>query len=76
MSLPQPRNATETYLAAINDRLGQILDRLPARTQEPDDGQVELREPATPNPHSDKPAELAEPSPRASRRRTKKTGGA
>lgn len=45
--LPPPVTATDMYLAAINDRLRQLLDRLPDRTEpERDDGTVELREPA------------------------------
>lgn len=38
---------TDEYLAAIHDRLGQILDRLPERpsTERPADGTVELTEP-------------------------------
>lgn len=85
MGLPTPFNGTEAYLAAIHDRLGQILDRLPAPPQAPEDGPVELREPATPAKDSPRavpqaaPAEemLTEPTPRTPRKRTtRKTGGA
>lgn len=49
--LPTPRTATDTYLAAIHDRLGELLDRLPDRTAGAwPDGSVELREPAAPAP--------------------------
>lgn len=50
--LPAPGTATELYLASINDRLGQLLDRLPAAAPPPEaprpGGEVELREPAAP----------------------------
>ena len=50
--LPHPLNGAEQYLAAMYDRLGDILDRLPERPAP--GGQVdgaqpeELREPAAP----------------------------
>lgn len=44
--LPQPITAADMYLAAIYDRLGTVLDRLPSPPeQEQDGGTVELREP-------------------------------
>jgi hypothetical protein len=83
MKLRPPVNGTEVYLAAIHDRLGQILDRLPAPPQEPEDGPVELREPALPAKDSPRAApkaaqaeeKLTEPTPRK-RTTTRKTGGA
>ena len=47
-SLPPPGTTTEVYLAAVYDRLGELLDRLPQRPEPPGPptGQVELREPA------------------------------
>jgi hypothetical protein len=46
--LPNPVTATEEYLAAMVDRLDQLLDRTPARQDEDPagSGAVELREPA------------------------------
>lgn len=46
--LPRPTGIVDTYLAAIHDRLGELLDRLPARPEEQADGTVELREPKPP----------------------------
>lgn len=43
--LPTPRNPTDRLLAAIHDRLGELLDRFPA-APEPAGNHVELREPA------------------------------
>jgi hypothetical protein len=63
------------YLAAIHDRLGQILDRLPAPASAPEDGTVELREPSAPGESAVPPAEkLTEPAT-PKRRRTPKTKG-
>jgi hypothetical protein len=84
VSLPQPRNATETYLAAINDQLTQILDRLPASAEASEDGTVELREPDPQSRLQDAPVEPTQPAeklaesaqPKARRRTTKRTGGA
>ncbi|GHE47361.1 hypothetical protein GCM10017673_56510 [Streptosporangium violaceochromogenes] len=52
--LPPPINGTETYLSAVYDRLGEILDRIPPRPADLQPGEepagaprtVELREPA------------------------------
>ncbi|MCP9976508.1 hypothetical protein [Actinomadura madurae] len=60
-TLPPPVTVTDVYLAAIHDRLGEIRDRLPAPAQQPEDGPVELREPAAPPD--------APPSPSPSRAR-------
>lgn len=68
--LPAPIHGDEEYLAAIYDRLGEILDRLPERAaaRQDEGGKVELREPAqpaTPEPVAQEPAapvEIAEPS--------------
>jgi hypothetical protein len=46
--LPRPVGNVDIYLAAIHDRLGQLLDRLPAPPPERSDGTVELREPRPP----------------------------
>ncbi|MGH3375989.1 MAG: hypothetical protein ACRDP6_14720 [Actinoallomurus sp.] len=47
--LPRPVGTTDFYLAAIHDRLGELLDRLPAAAPpEHTDGTVELREPKPP----------------------------
>lgn len=50
--LPPPRTVVDEYLAAIHDRLGELLDRLPARQESAPagSGPVEIREPATPAP--------------------------
>lgn len=53
-NLPPPIDGTQEYLKAIHDRLGDLLDRLPAKAPEAEAGTVELREPAAP---------LAEPEP-------------
>ncbi|OLT24409.1 hypothetical protein BJF79_13790 [Actinomadura sp. CNU-125] len=47
-SLPPPGTATELYLAAVYDRLGELLARFPQQPEPPGPptGQVELREPA------------------------------
>jgi hypothetical protein len=60
MALPPPIDGTETYLAAIHDRLGELLDRLPqpAAGQGTEGGQVELREPVRPEPAQ---VEVSEP---------------
>jgi len=64
--LPAPIDGVEQYLAAIHDRLGQILDRLPAPPEPADEGApVELREPAVPAEQAapqPAPAELTEPA--------------
>jgi hypothetical protein len=79
-ALPPPINGTETYLAAVLDRLGEVLDRMPQRPPKPEapaDGPetVELREPVT-QPKSPSRAEAAtgapvealqEPAPTATR---------
>jgi len=46
--LPTPIDGTQEYLKAIHDRLGDLLDRLPAKAPEAEAGTVELREPAAP----------------------------
>jgi len=46
--LPPPIDGTQEYLKAIHDRLGELLDRLPAKAPEAEAGTVELREPAAP----------------------------
>lgn len=64
MTLPAPINGTETYLAAVYHRLGEVLERLPARPEPASDGTVELREPAQAKPaEADNPVgvELTEP---------------
>lgn len=49
--LPRPVVPTDFYLAAIHDRLGELLDRLPERSPaERADGTVELTEPKRPAP--------------------------
>jgi hypothetical protein len=67
MGLPAPLNGTEQYLAAVYDRLGEILDRLPelaAPDGQLDDGEPkELREPArqpVPAHPEPKPVEITE----------------
>lgn len=46
--LPPPRTVTDELLVAIHDRLGELLERLPARQESAPagPGQVEIREPA------------------------------
>jgi len=68
--LPPPVTAADEYLAAalpvldeINDRLGQILDRLPASARPAGAGAVELTEPAA------QQAELTEPAAKPARTR-------
>lgn len=51
---PEPITVTDVYLAGIYDRLGKILDRLPAAAQAREDGTVELREPVPPSPAAEK----------------------
>lgn len=47
--LPPPIDGTQAYLAAIHDRLGELLDRLPKPPErKAEGGQVELREPVQP----------------------------
>ncbi|TDD37887.1 hypothetical protein E1287_07470 [Actinomadura sp. KC06] len=60
-ALPPPISVTDHYLAAIHDRLGEICDRLPAKAEQPAEGQpVELREPAP--PPATPPRPLTEPA--------------
>jgi hypothetical protein len=72
MALPPPINGTEAYLAAVLDRLGEMLDRMPQRQSEPEapaavPETVELREPGT-QPEAPAPVEaLKEPAPRPTR---------
>lgn len=63
--LPTPRTATDAYLAAIHDRLGELLDRFPAPAPAGrEDGSVELREPAVSGePAASAPAGGAEGPP-------------
>lgn len=47
--LPPQCNSTDQWLAALHDRLGELLDRLPPPpAPAPTAGQVELREPELP----------------------------
>lgn len=48
--LPAPIDGTQEYLKAVHDRLGEILDRLPAKAPPSvaAGDVVELREPAAP----------------------------
>ncbi len=53
--LPVPRTDSDVFAMAslevldqINARLGDLLDRFPAKASEPEAGTVELREPAAP----------------------------
>lgn len=81
--LPPPINGTETYLAAVLDRLGEILDRLPERQTEPEapaevPETVELREPDTAQPEAPAPTEepvkaLKEPAATPTRPTRKRT---
>ncbi|MEU4410758.1 hypothetical protein AB0F88_40160 [Streptosporangium sp. NPDC023963] len=86
MALPPPINGTETYLAAVYERLGEVLERIPKRSSPeevtPADGPktVELREPTTSTEEPAPEAEaLAEPAPPArttsARKRTNRKGG-
>jgi len=87
VSLPPPINGTEAYLAALLDRLGEVLDRMPERpsTPDPEPGKpqtVELREPASKpdqpeaGPQGEPILEPAPPAPsRTSRKRQTKKGG-
>lgn len=70
--LPSPVTVADHYLAAIYDRLGEVLDRLPAREpgslQQPAHGdvgerggEVEITEPAPPRAPA-KAVPLAEPA--------------
>lgn len=63
--------ASLEVLRGIDDKLGQLLARVPAPPRQPD-GVVELREPAAPDPAPGPAAvEVAEPAPaRTPRRRT------
>lgn len=75
--LPPPITITDEYLAAIHDRLGDILDRLPTQpTGERVGGTVELTEPKRPVTAKAKPkaagGDKREPggrSPRPAQRR-------
>lgn len=82
MALPPPINGTEAYLAAVLDRLGEMLDRMPQRQAEPEapasvPETVELREPATqPEPPAlvEEPVKaLKEPAPAPSQNTRKRT---
>lgn len=76
--LPQPGTTVEIYLAAVYDRLGEILDRLPANAaKEP----VELREPLPPvsgrgeGPGAPAHKRPARPAPRAAKQPSRKRKG-
>lgn len=82
--LPPPLNGGEQYLAAVYERLGEILARMPERPAEPEKASatgpetVELREPA-PAPEGEGEA-LKEPAPptrttTARKRSTSRRGG-
>lgn len=83
MALPPPINGTEAYLAAVLDRLGDILARLPEPQPEPeapaaDPETVELREPDIAQPEVPAPVEepvqaLTEPAPAPTRTTRKRT---
>lgn len=80
--LPPPINGTEAYLAAVLDRLGEMLDRMPQLQPESEapaevPETVELREPST-QPEVPAPAEepvqaLTEPAPNSTRTTRKRT---
>ncbi|MFG1963095.1 hypothetical protein [Nonomuraea sp. NPDC049028] len=76
--MPPPINGTEAYLAAVYDRLGEMLDRMPqlqAGSEAPAEGPetVELREPDT-QPEPLAPVEaLQEPAPSPTRTTRKRT---
>lgn len=77
MALPPPIDGTQQYLAAIHDRLGELLDRIPEPPDEQQaDGTVELREPqaATSTDESGGPGLPQRPAsrPRKPTTRTKK----
>jgi hypothetical protein len=78
MALPPPINGTETYLAAVYERLGEVLERLPKRSSPeevtPADGPktVELREPTSQEPVPEAEA-LTEPAPPARPTRKSRT---
>jgi hypothetical protein len=78
MALPPPINGTEAYLAAVYDRLGEMLDRMPQRHAEPEapaamPETVELREPGN-QPEPPAPVEvLKEPAPSPTRTTRKRT---
>lgn len=74
--LPQPITTTDALLVAVHDRLGEILDRLPAQAPSPgrEDGAVELREPATkPTGGSESGGEASVSEPRPARTTRKAT---
>lgn len=81
--LPPPINGTEAYLAAVHDRLGEILARLPEGQPKPQTPAaapetVELREPGISQPETPAPREvpataLKEPAPVSTRNTRKRT---
>ncbi|MEU4224286.1 hypothetical protein AB0F17_08335 [Nonomuraea sp. NPDC026600] len=80
--LPPPINGTEAYLAAVYDRLGEMLDRMPQSPTEHEapaavPETVELREPDTqpepPTPVEEPLKALKEPAPAPSRNTRKRT---